>query len=325
MFMIDVGASRIHGLYDDNYAVFYFNGAVPETYEDFPFLQEDVEYLTNHPSFCGLRCFGSEAFDSGYFANYGGIRFMPDLGTTTNVPFGHIGTEEVDSEIFYSRFPINWEYEGVSVESLKGSTKRFSTQGWDKYNPLSAFGNYTANSSNYWTFSIDGATGDSYTLTFADKFVLDQLFTRSYNQDTRHKIALDVQAWDYDTEAWVSVAQVDSQLSTYTKATVEVLSDKYKLICTDKPSLEMILSSIRMFSLTPPGAELDSIPQPTWLAIMNITNLGKVSKLPFMWGSCSGPTGNGEFRVHTDQLKPLDNLTLLTNEIQYNPMWRNKV
>lgn len=312
----------------EDYIALMFSGPVPETEADIPFDTSDYFNMVQAPEFVGAKCYSSTTLNRGRSGKDGCV-LSPDndYSDTFVVPFGHI-TPYNSNEIMHH--PKTWNYIVPEDETLNSLlTSGYSgTYSYKYLNPLAATDSTQYNSTSFgMRFGTSNSTDfvhgtHGIELNFDSKFVLSKQYL-SAMAPASYYLKITVSGWDYDTESWVELYR-RSQISQNSNEWIQLESntlntDKYFVSTyssyngnTTYPGVTNLWFISKAEDYVAPEVAPE---QPTWLILLSKNITGK-TRPAFAWGSCSGPTGNGEFKLNNDQYEIGDTIHVLTREFE---------
>ena len=334
MILFDPGALYTTSLGDDPYILAFFNGPVPATVEDIPFDTSHFDNMVLSENLCGMTMVKGSYLDTSKYTNNDACRLDMYSGNEGfyTVPFGRV--EDIgDGEYKYWATDVKWNVDGTDV------TKPFSTDFdpsdsmgivYSTYNMFCACGNQNVNYYTRFTGDAEAANEiENYMeVTVPKRIVLKRIIYGTYKHSSywyNYRATFDILGYDYELEEWVKIGYIppsNSVADTNLDVNAPFATDKFRFEIVSKAPIHPILSTLFLISETEP--DVGSVDQPTWMAILpHRINLEAFSDrgLPFFWASCSGPTGDGEFKLAKEQFVPGDFIPILTNSFEYEPFW----
>lgn len=336
MILIDAGMLGTSAYGNRDAMICYFKGDVPQSMEEIPFEPSIFDNILFHPDLVAMTQVKQSYDNTGkYTGNDGAVISQESTGVGQSwIPFNHVenlGNSEyryVPKDIKFKTLmsgeePVtygNFESDGVE-ESLNLNNLSHCNM-----NPY--IHGYLVGSQYYSSIyppvrnAADYEVGDYFEITLGQRIALKRTVHTGYTGGTSsyHRPYYDVMGWDYDTGEWVNLGKLEGYQDTFTEFNATLVTDKYRFVVYKKSNYYPILSRLDLISDTEPTANAE---QPTWVAILpRITNaVTTVESIPFIWASCSGPSGNSEFKLSKDQFAPCDYVALLTTRYAYEPFW----
>ena len=328
MILIDPGALVQSGLNTQYWGVAYFSGDIPDTQEDIPFSMDNIDGVFMHDQFCGYITVTPLGYDVSKYTTNDAIKFSLNSAWKDVIPFNRVEDYGNGEFKYYAkdvRFMVNGkEWNKDTYVPYDSDNGLFGMP----HSGLNQFMHSALNNTGYYTrwtpWAEEHGVGDYMEITFDQAFTLKRLeldgWASTYSE--RYRVFADVMGWNYDTQQWeLLVGTGGAYAETNLEVNASFETDKYRFVLTNTATGHPIYSKLFFVSETAP---VSAVAQPTWMLLIprhNTVTPKADRQMPFVWASCSGPTGSGELKLSKDQFAPGDYLALLTNKIEYEPFW----